>query len=184
TDWSKVAGLQIPFKDVVEEVDRQFGVALPEVGGRINRYWTLGDVGTNPTAAVVFEHGMFCFSDGQGFTPWSKILGAAFCRKYHAKKIGAAVAGVWFDGSHYWKRNVGRFVRINREEITNDLKVEHKLSARLKSHADTYTEVDEALHFVKNQRRVDGAMPLHYSEEDTHELGGKRYINNSYLRAT
>lgn len=175
TDWSKVSELQIPFDDVAEEVQKKFGNVLEgtfELGQRTNRFWT-PDIGDNPTASIVTERGMISFSGDQLFTPWSKILGAAFCRKYQAEKIASATQNVWYVGDKYYRKLKGVWQPEIKSDFTEHLihnckmKAEDAMGARL---------------FVRERQRLDGVIPCLFDERDTVTVNGKQFLNNARVK--
>jgi hypothetical protein len=163
------------------EVLKQFGGSLEgnfEIGGRTNVFW---DGGSNPTSCIVTEAGMISFSRDPLFWPWAKIVGAAFCRKYQADRIGAAVAGVWFDGKSYYRKINDAWQPVAKDDFAMWLRTEKKLDGT-KDRGTTHSETDQAQVFVHNTRRVDGVIPCLFDSRDAVEVNGKRFLNCSRVK--
>ena len=181
TDWSKAGELDIPFADAQTEVKRQFGERI-EVGERIHRFWTHGDIGDNPTACVVTENGMICFSRDPLFTPWAKVLGPEFARKYKDNKIGAAVRDCWYDGKLYYRKIKGEWESENGDAFEKYLCVDHKLD-NTRGKNETASETTQARVYIHNERRIAGMIPSLFDRRDVKEINGKRFLNCSRVKA-
>jgi hypothetical protein len=184
TKWVK-EGPAIPVEAVLSEIERRYPGVWPgefQVGARGPAFWAGG---TNESACIVAESGMVCFSLDKVFYTWGEILGAGFVKKYQEDRIGGATAGTWYDGKgHYWRKDArGVFVPSGREDFVTKLKVQYGLH-RSPSRGEAYSEVDQALHFIQEHRRVDGAIPRLYCEDEIIHANGKRFVNSTAVKLT
>jgi hypothetical protein len=181
-NWSKESAV-IPIETIAEEVERRYP-------GRWDGEFEVGKRGvaffdpraTNPTAAIVTESGMVCFSQEKIFYTWSDIFGPDFVKKFNEDRIGGATAGTFYDGRWYWRKdNRGVFVAHSKDAFVIKLKVEDGLHAS-KGRFESHSEVDQALHFIHEHARVDGAIPRLYCQDDIFFTNGKRFVNSSTVK--
>src|ERR1051326_6052828 len=181
TDWSKVGDLNIPLADVEEQLHKQFPGAWTgefTVGSRGPVFW---EGRSNPSAAVVTEHGMIAFSSHKLFHSWGEIFGAAFLRKYQADKIGGAVTDSWFDGKAYYRKIKGRWVTWAKEDFVKHLCANKGLDSS-KGKGEVASETARAEIFIQENRRVDGVIPRLFDPRDVIESSGKIYLNCACVR--
>jgi hypothetical protein len=175
--WRK-EGVSIPLGIVAEEVDKRFP-------GRWHGEFKEGARGcaffdpdsTNPTASIVTETGMVCFSKEKTFYRWIDIFGAEFVRKYEEDRIGAAAADTYYDGRQYWSKSEGGIWEASgKDDYVIRLKVLHRIHAT-KERLETCSEADRVLSFIHENRRVSGAVPRIYGEEDLLHYNGRKFVN-------
>ena len=166
-DWGELAE-SVSIELVAEAVEAKFAGAWEgpfTLGARGKRFWD--PTADNPTAAIVRESGMQCFTGPQPFVPWAQIFGAGFVKEATENRVARAVSGFAFDGQRYWKESPGGWVDYARIDAAMHMRV-----SGLKP-----TEVDAALAMVQTQKRVDAAVPLAYWPTGIVPLMGKRVIN-------
>lgn len=153
-----------------------------KVGSRGPAFWADGK---NPTACILVETGILAFSLEKIFFSWAEILGAGFVKKYQEDRIGGATAGTWYDGKgHYWRKDArGVFIPHSKDDFVTRLKVQHGLH-HSRIGREPYTEVERALHFIQEHRRVDGAIPRLFCADDIIQTNGRRFVNTSAVRIT
>ena len=143
---------------------------------RVPLFWI--DDGIPDQSAICAEWGVYSFSTRaeQGMTFWPEILGDEFMRQFEEKKLSAAIENTFYDGKSYWVKNVrGMWSARNRDEITQDLKVQG-YSHRLKKKR-TATEIDEIMATIRDQHQVVAAAPFTHSREQFIDHNGDRYLN-------
>jgi hypothetical protein len=174
---------EVPLEVVAAEVERKFPRRWDgpfEVGNRGVCFWNPDS--TNPTSSIVTEDGMICFSQEKIFYPWREIFGDAFVRQYEEDRIGRAASEAWYDGKSYWlKSDEGIWQPHQREDYAIRLRVRHGLHPTKRG--ETCSQVDRVLDFVHTERRVAGAVPRLFSDEDIVTINGRRYVNCAAARA-
>ncbi len=184
TRWSELNDINIPIDAVAQQVEDQFPGRWQgefEVGKRGVVFFNPNSV--NPTAAIVTEAGMICFGEAELFHSWAKIFGASFIRKFQQDKIGAAVANVWYDGKAYYRKSsYGVWEPTQKEDFIALLKVNHSVDAG-KSRGETASEMDKALVFVQEHRRVSGVVPKVFETQELLYFNGRRFLNCAAVNA-
>jgi hypothetical protein len=177
-------GPLIPLEVVAEWVEQDFPGRWDGPFEEGNRGCAFFDPdSTNPTAAIVTEAGMICFSQPKMFYRWRELFPRR-AKRYNEDRIGGAVADSFYDGRYYWRKNSnGVFIHMLKEDFVTKLKVQYGLHAS-KDRFESHSEVDAVVHFVHEQRRVDGAIPLLYEQNDVIHSNGKRFVNSSRVRVT
>lgn len=149
--------------DVVEKALREkFGLAFnwpgPFVeGSQGPSFWVEGS--TSPNSAVVKKGGMISFAAhaDQQFSPWSKILGPEFSKKWGDEAIAKATKDIWYDGHDYWMKGPeGVYRTATERELTNYLKVNCRLSSRPDKQTGL-SQIDHAFNHIYRNSRVDSA---------------------------
>ena len=184
--WDK-EGPVIPLDALRVEASKRFGAAAwPggwsrfELGARGPRFWD--ESATDLTAVIVRESGCQFFSDGGGFMSWEAIFGSDFVRKWRDDRRGAAIANLWYDGQHYWRRLPGgEWDAATRSDVSLDLFVDKRLSAK-KAGSHAPSEIDEALYAIQTMNKVKAAMPFVYRPDGPIHYNGKKYLNISTTR--
>ena len=141
--WRNKNEVNIPMNEIAKEVQRQYPNRWKgefAEGIRGHRFWAAE--ASNETAAVIRATGMQCFTGGQGFVPWSEILGIPFIERYQANTIGAIVSGFYYDGNAYWHKTEDKIWRqLPKEDMRLALKVKYTLR-NYPDKSETSSEVD------------------------------------------
>jgi len=179
-DWTK-EGPNIPIEDVAAEVERQFPRRWNGgdfvLGARGLRFWD--PTADCPTAAIVRDTGMQCFTGPKQFMSWGDILGAAFVTKYEAEKTAGAIEDIWWDGKDYWLQDPSAtWVCHNQTNLGKHLAVKRGLSPFC-GKGDTFSEVDRAVVALQDHNRVKGAVPFVHQQKGIVTRFGRRYLNTS-----
>lgn len=152
----------IPIGALAEEVSKRFPGRWEgefDLGRRGVRFWD--PTADNPTAAIVCEDGMLCFTGPSGFVSWRTIFGGAFVEQYEAKRIEAAMENVLWDEKNYWvKQDDGHWERWSSDSFKSWLKCQGFSGKPEK--AGLASEIDEVLVEIQARRRVRGALPFLY----------------------
>ncbi len=99
-------GVLIPLERVREEMaergwDKRWSGEF-ELGSRGVRFWD--DMADCPTAAIVCENGMICFTGGFPFRSWEDIFGHEFIAQYQADTLGRALTDCYFVNNSFYVR--------------------------------------------------------------------------------
>lgn len=184
-DW-KTGQVFIPMEKIREELESRFPGKWAgefDLGRRGCRFWD--ESASNPTAAIVREGGMQCFTGDQAFVPWTQIFGRQFVEQYQADRIGSAVGEIWFDGREYWRQfEIDQVWRpVNRVDIMLHLKEKFGLaSVKDKEAQEDNSEVNRALHVLQDKKRVDGAIPIVGWPSGIVHYHKQRYLNTNRIR--
>lgn len=175
---------RIPLERVKTEMDKRFpGRWAGEfvLGSRGIRFWD--PAADNPTADIVTEGGMVCFTGDFAFRSWVDIFGADFARDYAAETIGQAIADIYYIGREYWRKSdSGDWVCYPRRELNDILQNEYGLNSRSED-GKSGSEVSQAISAIATRKALHGRLPFIYNDEDVVEIDGKKFLNTSRRRA-
>jgi hypothetical protein len=144
-------------------------------GARGCRFWD--PTADNPTAAIIRPTGMQCFTGIEPFVPWSAIFGRGFVEKVSSRKLGEMLEGVYYDGDNYWIQTpAGKWEAHAEREMSRHLKVFNGLSGD-RIEGKTYSEVDEALHLIGQNCRVNGVAPFIFQPPGPIDFMGEKVLN-------
>lgn len=178
----KSDGPEVPLEAIAAEVARRWpGRWLGPLaeGARGIRFWD--PAADNPTGCTIRAGGVQAWSGEGRFIPWAELLGEPFLRQFRADRIGAAIAGTYFDGAHYWQRDeAGLWRDLNVEAIRRHLQVVQGLAPAPR--AGRPGEVAQALTAIERMQRVDGAFPCLYLREELVRDGDQLYLNVSRVK--
>lgn len=171
---------KIPMEDLEREVHARFpgGWSGPfEVGARGRRFWSPD--ATNPTAAVVCEDGILCFSGDIPFMSWKKLFGQAFVEKYEAEHISDVISNIAVTPMEkYWVRNPDdTWDEMTLASLVRELKLKG-FSTKTRAN-ETYSDQDVILVNIRTQNLVQKALPFLYFPPGimVYKEDGKRYLN-------
>lgn len=177
-------GVQIPLDRVALEVEKRFPGRWDgpfELGARGVRFWD--PMADNPSAAIVRENGMTCFTGPFPFRSWADIFGKDFVADHAASSMGSAIADTYYIGGAYWRKDAaGKWARYPRREIGDILQNEYGLNARAPEDGGG-SEVTHAVSAIITRKHLDGVLPLVFIEADTVQVDDKTYLNTSTVRA-
>ncbi len=174
----------IPLHRVKAEVDKRFPDRWAgefSLGSRGVRFWD--PTADNPTAAIVTEGGMVCFTGDFAFRSWPDIFGADFARDYAAETIGQAVADIYYIGREFWRKNSsGDWSCYPRRELNDILQNEYGLNSRSED-GKSGSEVSQAISAIATRRALHGRIPFIFNDDEVVEVDGKKFLNTSKRRA-
>lgn len=172
--------VNIPMEVVKTEIDERFPgrwVGEFDIGRRGPLFWI--DDGVNRVGCVIQEGGVWCYSTraGKNFISWSEIFGEKFVKNYREKQLAEAVADTYYDGKKYHVKDAtGNWGEYPVEEMTRRLRLSgFSPSARKKG--DPASEIDEVLVYIQDNRRISGAAPFIYNQNEIVKESGETYIN-------
>lgn len=172
----KVSGPDIPFSAAQAEVERRWPgrwVGVFEEGARGVRFWD--PAADNQTGCTLRKGGVQAWTGECRFIPWTELLGDEFVRKYRQDRIGAAIAGTYFDGQSYWCRDeIGIWRDVNCDTLKRHLHVVFNLS---KDSRNGPGEISQAVTYIDRHRRVDGAFPCLFMPDDVVQDGKHKFLN-------
>jgi hypothetical protein len=172
-------GAAIPMDIIAGEVERQFpGQWFGDfsLNARGRRFWEAG--ADNPTATIVKEDGMLCFTGDRSFLSWSELLGASFVREWEEDRIVKACSEIYWDGDLYYKLNTrGQWESLTKVGIELYLTTGKGLAVEGASNS----ELKEALLYIHEVNRVDSIAPLVHFPPGLVHYEGTRYLNISRI---
>lgn len=177
--------LEIPLETVAAEVKKRFpdrwkGEFRLDARGPL--FWV--DDGIDREGCQVKPDGMICYSDraGKGFVPWREIFGGGFVSEFETKRIAESLVDFHFDGKNFWRTNCGYGLKETQESVT--LALRRMGFATKPKKGAPLSEVEEALYYIQNAKRVDGAAPCLFDPNKIATLAdGRRIVNLARVRA-
>jgi len=173
--WVPRGTVPVPLDKVKEALDAKFPGRWRgsfELGARGLRFWD--PTADNPSAAIVRETGMQCFTGPRPFASWSDIFGSSFVKEYAAQRIGGAVEDAWFDGQKYWLNHNAELYDFSRADFTMHLR------SRGLSNDPTVggvSEVEAAMITTQTTHRIEAAVPLPFFPKGINMIMAKKYLN-------
>lgn len=175
---------RIPLERVKAEVDKRFPGRWSgefSIGARGVRFWDA--TADNPTAAIVTENGMVCFTGAFPFRSWTDIFGADFVQEYAAETMGRAIADIYYINHDFWRKNAyGAWFSYPRRELNDILQNEYGLNSRCED-GETISEVSRAISAIVTRKVLQGRIPFIYNAHDVVEVDGRKFLNTSIRRA-
>jgi hypothetical protein len=117
-----------------------------------------GKEADNPNGCQVKPGGMLCFTGSKAFMRWADIFGSTWADAQRAANLGQAAKDIHFDARTYWKFNGHEWVTASRPDAILELK-SRGISDRRARNA-TMSDAEKVLHYIQNNNRVVGAVPL------------------------
>lgn len=188
--WGK-SGLLIPIERVRQEVESRFPGRWQgefSVGARGVRFWDA--TADNPSAAIVTEHGMVCFTGPHAWRSWADIFGVEFIDKYRDDTLGQSLKECFFVGNSFYvlthMRNpdgslVPTWQQLNRQNVEGLIALKYNVSTRAEK-GDKQSEAKKILSEIIRVNSMAAALPLIYRPETTIMLNGSPVLNTSFLR--
>ena len=176
--------LPIPINTIAEQAAERFPGRWNkpfEVGVRGPLFW-IAD-GIDREGAIVTDNGMLCFSDraGTNFMSWRQIFGNSFVEGYEDQIIGQTSLTFYFDGRVYYRKLGGKWNAVQKDDARLQLKSLGVSDMRRKGQSTT--DLEKVLNHIQTQRRIDGAAPIAYREEEVVDVSGRKILNTGCLRA-
>jgi hypothetical protein len=175
---------EVPLEAVEEEVRRRWPGRWSgefKEGARGLRFWDPS--ADNESAAIVTTEGMICFTGCQPFVSWREILGSAFVEKFEANKMKPILESTWYDGQRFWTQDEskgGLWMSASKDDFDQRLRCMKFDPVRAKG--KTCSEVDEVEFAIKEQRRVDAAVPFIYRPSGRMQYNNKVFLNTSRIK--
>jgi hypothetical protein len=167
-----------PIESVAEEVESRYPdrwAGTFALGARGVRFWDPN--ADNPSAAVVTEEGMICFTGDQAFVSWKQIFGAKFMEPFEASYVAGIVKDSAYDGRSFWLACNGRWEEWSKEDFSQELRC-RGYDGR-KAQGKPASELDIIENMIKKDQRVGRALPFLFFKPGIIAYEGVRYLNTS-----
>ena len=183
-------GVQIPLDRVAAEVEKRFPGRWKgefSLGARGARFWD--PMADNPTAAIVRENGMTCFTGPFPFRSWGDIFGQDFVSQYRAETEGVMLSECYFvDNSFYvrtdYRNEDGTMVpawqQLNRQSMESFAALRYNLSTT--SEDGQPSQLRQALSKIIVENSLVGAGPFIYRPDKIVAVNGAPHLNISFLK--
>ncbi len=174
-------GTVIPLEAIAKEVAERFpGRWEGEfvLGARGCRFWD--GAADNPTAAIVRETGMQCFTGLLPFVPWQQILGARFLKDYEDNRVGEVLQEeFYYDGKDYWRKIEGLWYPHNKSDFVLELEMKGLSYERVNNQP---SEISKTLNIIHNNRRIHSTANIFHQPLTVQEINCRKILNTSVLR--
>ena len=186
------SGVQVPLSRVWEEMkkrgwDKRWPGAF-ELGSRGVRFWDpLADC---PTAAIVRENGMICFTGPSPFQSWADIFGNDFIDAFRADSFGKALSECYVVNNSFYvcKERIGEqgekgkyWVAYNRQNFESFIAEKYGLSTKPEIPGEP-SPVKQATAKIIMHNTLSTACPFIYRKERIIYIQGEARLNTSFLR--
>lgn len=184
-------GTNIPLERVREEMEKRFPGRWSGdfvIGARGVRFWdSMADC---PTAAVVCENGMVCFTGGFPFRSWEDIFGHEFIARFQADTIGKALSECYFINNSFYVRTdypgedgalTPAWQSLNRQNYETLAAERYGLSNKPQEDG-SQSPVKEVVAKIIRHRSLPAACPFIYRKETIIHVQDEPRLNTSFLR--
>jgi hypothetical protein len=179
---NKKINYEIPLDDVSEEMHKRFPGKWRGnlfLSARGVRFWDPS--ADNPTGAVIFADGVYCFTGNKAFMSWTDIFGKSFTDPYKSAYIENAVTGTSYDGNAFWVMDdCDYWIQCGKEDFAQDLRV--RGFSGTKGRGETASEIDTIENTIKKTRRVTKSLPFLYHPTGIINYKGRKFMNTSHVR--
>ncbi len=185
--------LAIPIDRVAREVEKRFPNRWTNdflIGARGCRFWDAS--ADSPTAAIVTEKGMVCFTGVHPFRSWRDIFGEEFIEQYKQDTLGTAVHDCYFINNKFYVKvpmlspdgsSSPTWQCYNRQNFESFLASSYGLRARCnKDSGEQESQVKQAIGRIVSQKSLSGAVPFIYNKDEVVKMGDKFFLNTSFIR--
>lgn len=181
----------IPLSHVAREVEKRYPGRWNgdfEFGARGVRFWD--PVADNPTAAVVTENGMLCYTGPVRFMSWEAIFGAEFASEWEEASVGRALKEIYFCSNTFYVlgstttdsgENVQEWLPVNRVNVETLLSTRYGLRSKAAKDEDM-SEVKEVVGRIIELNKVGAVAPIVYNDNVVVEVGGMSCLNTSFVK--
>ncbi|MDO5450462.1 MAG: hypothetical protein Q4F30_06205 [Akkermansia sp.] len=185
-------GIEIPLDRVWAEMERrgwagrwggEFGI-----GSRGVRFWD--ETADNPTAAIVTETGMVCFTGHRPFMSWEAIFGKGIVDEYRADTLGKALSECYFVNNTFYVyhdfqggdgASTPGWLTLNRQGF--ELMAAEKYGLGTKAEKDGgESPVKQLMAKIITLNALPSACPLIYRKERIVHVQNEPRLNTSFLR--
>ena len=170
---------RIPIDRIAEEVHKQYPGRWTgdfDIGARGIRFWD--PAADNPTAAVVHEDGMMCFTGPSAFVSWKSILGTKFVEQFEAERTGEIMRGIVVTRDEkYWRQlDNGEWAEESENFLGRYLRANFTISDA-KTRREPVSELERILVEIAENKRVDRALPFVHYKPGVIRYDGRLYLN-------
>lgn len=159
-----------------------------ELGSRGVRFWdSMADC---PTAAIVTETGMVCFTGGFPFRSWEDIFGHEFISSYKADTLGRALCDCYFVNNSFYVRtsykcedgtSVPGWQCLNRQNFELFAAGKYNVSSKAESPGDE-SPLKQLMTAIIEINSIPAASPFIYRKETIVKIQDEPRLNTSFLR--
>ena len=186
------SGVQIPLDRIREEMkkrgwDKRWQGEF-ELGARGVRFWDpLADC---PTAAIVRENGMVCFTGAFPFQSWADIFGTDFIDAYRADTFGKALSECFFVNNNFYIRSsykcengtsVPGWQCLNRQNFELFANEHYNVSSKPEVIGEE-SPVKQLMAKIILLNSLPAATPFIYRKETIVRIQDEPRLNTSFLR--
>lgn len=187
-------GTQIPLARIWEEMqkrgwDKKWGGDKAfELGARGVRFWDpLADC---PTAAIVKENGMICFTGPFPFQSWADIFGSDFIDAFRADTFGKALSECYMVNNTFYVCNNLRaedgsykpcLLTYNRQNFESLATEKYGLNSKPEQEGED-SPVKQLVAKIATYNTLPAACPFIYRKERIIHIQGEARLNTSFLR--
>lgn len=187
-------GTQIPLARIWEEMqkrgwDKKWGGDKSfELGARGVRFWDpLADC---PTAAIVKENGMICFTGPFPFQSWADIFGSDFIDAFRADTFGKALSECYMVNNTFYVCNNLRaedgsykpcLLTYNRQNFESLATEKYGLNSKPEQEGED-SPVKQLVAKIATYNTLPAACPFIYRKERIIHIQGEARLNTSFLR--
>ena len=187
-------GTQIPLARIWEEMqkrgwDKKWGGDKAfELGARGVRFWDpLADC---PTAAIVRENGMICFTGPFPFQSWADIFGSDFIDAFRADTFGKALSECYMVNNTFYVCNNLRaedgsykpcLLTYNRQNFESLATEKYGLNSKPEQEGED-SPVKQLVAKIATYNTLPAACPFIYRKERIIHIQGEARLNTSFLR--
>lgn len=145
------------------------------------RFWD--KTADNMRGAMLLPQGVFTLTGPKkGLIQWGEILGHEWFKAQQLSQIGVITADMYSDAKGYWTKDAGgNWITEPAERIACRLRVRGLSGVKKKGQAAS--EIDNALDFLNQERRINFSAPLLYKPEGIVTINGSRVLNTSSVKA-
>lgn len=173
----------IPLEKVREEIDRRFPGRWSGdfvLGARGVRFWDLD--ASDPTGAVVLEHGMMAFSGEQAFMSWRKIFGGSFVDRFQAERVSKITDKVVYDGQDFWLDEGDSWQPMKQKHLEIYLKQIGFNAARATGKSQHTSEIEDIIIEIVRTQRVNKIAAVPHRPVGVISVQGNKFLNTRKIR--
>lgn len=184
-------GEHIPLDIVAAEVEKRFPGRWDgpfEPGARGVRFWD--EQASNPTAAIVRENGMTCFTGRFPFRSWQDIFGEDFVARHKGATEGRMLTECYFVDNAFYVRTDFRgedgvmrpvWQQLNRQNMESYAAQRYGLSPAPPAPLQQ-SPVKKAIAKIITENSLAGAVPFIYRSDKIVTLNGLPHLNTSFVK--
>lgn len=184
------SGVHIPLESVEAEMQKRFPNRWQgsfELGARGVRFWDAQ--ADNPTAAIVCENGMTCFTGPFPFRSWEDIFGHEFISRYRAETEGRILSECYFVDNSFFVRTDYRgsdgimrpaWQQLNRQSMESFAAMRYNLATT--SEDGQPSPLKQAIAKIIVENSLAAAGPLIYRKDKIVTINNEPRLNTSFLQ--
>jgi hypothetical protein len=163
--------------------DKHVDVSTLNWGTRCVRFYAVESEGADcPTGAYILPHGVIEFTRNGNLKKWDEIFGKGIVDEWTDGRMGVVTEPFWYvvddSARNFWF--IGPSGAIHKETgegIRSELKFLGLRAAALPT--ENLSEIDRAIKYIKDYKRCEMSLPLHYEGKTITTFQGQRVWNTS-----